>query len=110
MAVVVELGRHVELVAGQSGAGQRAAHPLLVAIHLGGVDVRQVPFAYDREQRFAGSTKYPLRKMIRFALDALTGFSSAEALAATDGPCATVTVGPAANSARSSKQLNVRPK
>ena len=38
---------------------------------------RQVPFAYDRQERFAGETKYPLRKMVRFALDALTGFSSA---------------------------------
>ena len=37
----------------------------------------QVPFAYDREERFAGETKYPLKKMVRFALDALTGFSSA---------------------------------
>jgi polyisoprenyl-phosphate glycosyltransferase len=38
---------------------------------------RQVPFAYSREARFAGETKYPLSKMIRFALDALTGFSTA---------------------------------
>ena len=38
---------------------------------------RQVPFAYEREARFAGTTKYPLSKMIRFALDALTGFSTA---------------------------------
>ncbi len=38
---------------------------------------RQVPFAYPREARFAGETKYPLSKMIRFALDALTGFSTA---------------------------------
>ena len=36
---------------------------------------RQVPFRYTREARFAGRTKYPLRKMIRFASDALTGFS-----------------------------------
>jgi glycosyltransferase involved in cell wall biosynthesis len=41
------------------------------------IGFRQVPFAYDRQQRFAGETKYPLRKMVRFALDALTGFSSA---------------------------------
>ena len=41
------------------------------------IGFRQVPFAYDREERFAGETKYPLRKMIRFAFDALTGFSSA---------------------------------
>ena len=41
------------------------------------IGFRQVPFAYKRDERFAGVTKYPLRKMIRFALDALTGFSSA---------------------------------
>src|SRR4029079_3934439 len=41
------------------------------------IGFRQVPFAYDREQRFAGTTKYPFSKMLRFALDALTGFSSA---------------------------------
>ncbi len=41
------------------------------------IGFRQVPFAYDREERFAGETKYPLKKMVRFALDALTGFSSA---------------------------------
>ena len=41
------------------------------------IGFRQVPFAYDRQQRFAGETKYPLKKMVRFALDALTGFSSA---------------------------------
>jgi dolichol-phosphate mannosyltransferase len=41
------------------------------------IGFRQVPFAYDRAERFAGTTKYPLRKMVRFALDALTGFSSA---------------------------------
>ena len=36
-----------------------------------------MPFAYDRDERFAGETKYPFRKMLRFAFDALTGFSSA---------------------------------
>jgi glycosyltransferase involved in cell wall biosynthesis len=41
------------------------------------IGFRQVPFAYDRDERLAGETKYPLRKMVRFALDALTGFSSA---------------------------------
>lgn len=41
------------------------------------IGFRQVPIAYDREERFAGTTKYPLSKMLRFALDALTGFSSA---------------------------------
>jgi dolichol-phosphate mannosyltransferase len=41
------------------------------------IGFKQVPLAYDRDERFAGETKYPLRKMVRFALDALTGFSSA---------------------------------
>jgi dolichol-phosphate mannosyltransferase len=41
------------------------------------IGFRQVPFAYDRAERHAGETKYPLSKMLRFAFDALTGFSSA---------------------------------
>jgi polyisoprenyl-phosphate glycosyltransferase len=41
------------------------------------IGFKQVPFVYRRDERFAGDTKYPLRKMIRFAFDALTGFSSA---------------------------------
>ena len=41
------------------------------------IGFKQVPFAYDRQERFAGETKYPLGKMLRFAFDALAGFSSA---------------------------------
>jgi dolichol-phosphate mannosyltransferase len=41
------------------------------------IGFKQVPFVYNRDERIAGETKYPLRKMIHFALDALTGFSSA---------------------------------
>lgn len=41
------------------------------------IGFRQVPFAYDRDERVAGTSKYPLSKMLRFAFDALTGFSSA---------------------------------
>jgi len=41
------------------------------------VGFKQVPFLYDRQERFSGVTKYPLRKMIAFALDAVTGFSTA---------------------------------
>ncbi len=37
---------------------------------------RQVALPYERDARFAGETKYPLRKMIRFALDAITSFST----------------------------------
>jgi dolichol-phosphate mannosyltransferase len=39
------------------------------------VGFRQVPIRYTRQPRHAGVTKYPLTKMIRFALDAITGFS-----------------------------------
>ncbi len=35
----------------------------------------QVPMLYTREPRAAGSTKYSLRKMVRFSADAITGFS-----------------------------------
>jgi polyisoprenyl-phosphate glycosyltransferase len=41
------------------------------------IGFRQVPLLYDRAERAAGETKYPVRKMLRFAFDALTGFSSA---------------------------------
>ena len=39
------------------------------------IGLKQVPLTYDREPRFAGETKYPLLKMVRFAIDAITGFS-----------------------------------
>lgn len=35
----------------------------------------QVALPYVRQQRFAGETKYPFRKMMRLAVDAITGFS-----------------------------------
>jgi len=39
------------------------------------IGFKQVPFYYERHARFAGETKYPLRKMIRFAMMALVYFS-----------------------------------
>lgn len=39
------------------------------------IGFRQVPILYDRDARLAGSTGYSLTKMIRLALDAITGFS-----------------------------------
>jgi dolichol-phosphate mannosyltransferase len=36
---------------------------------------RQVPLKYCRDRRFAGETKYSLRKMLTFAVDGITGFS-----------------------------------
>ena len=41
------------------------------------VGFRQVPFVYDRHERHAGATNYPLGKMIALAFDAMTGFSTA---------------------------------
>lgn len=39
------------------------------------IGFRQVPILYDRSPRFAGRTKYSMRRMIAFALDAVTSFS-----------------------------------
>ena len=39
------------------------------------VGFKQTAVLYDRPGRFAGETKYPLRKMLRFAIDGITSFS-----------------------------------
>jgi dolichol-phosphate mannosyltransferase len=39
------------------------------------IGFRQTKVLYDRPERFAGMTKYPLRKMVRFAIDGITSFS-----------------------------------
>ena len=39
------------------------------------VGFKQTAVQYERPERFAGETKYPLRKMIRFAIDGITSFS-----------------------------------
>ncbi len=39
------------------------------------VGYRQIGVGYDRAERFSGTTKYPLSKMIKFALDGITSFS-----------------------------------
>lgn len=39
------------------------------------VGFKQTGVTYVREARHSGETKYPLRKMVRFAMDAVTGFS-----------------------------------
>lgn len=36
---------------------------------------RAVPIEYERQERFAGKTKYSLKKMLRLASDGITGFS-----------------------------------
>lgn len=40
------------------------------------VGYNQAPVLYDRSKRYGGETKYPLTKMMKFALDGITGFSS----------------------------------
>jgi dolichol-phosphate mannosyltransferase len=47
------------------------------------VGFNQTAVAYDRDPRHAGETKYTLRKMVRFAFDAITSFSHAPLQAAT---------------------------
>lgn len=42
---------------------------------VGWIGFSQVPFAYQREARFAGETHYPFRRMLQFAIDAITSFS-----------------------------------
>ncbi|HZS93300.1 MAG TPA: glycosyltransferase family 2 protein [Chloroflexota bacterium] len=39
------------------------------------VGFRQEAVPYERQERYAGTTKYPLMKMLRFSIDAITGFS-----------------------------------
>ncbi|WP_339204033.1 glycosyltransferase family 2 protein [Paenibacillus sp. FSL K6-3182] len=39
------------------------------------IGFRQTMVEYEREERFAGETKYPLKKMISFAIDGITSFS-----------------------------------
>jgi len=39
------------------------------------VGFNQIGIEYDRDTRFSGATKYPLSKMLRFALDGVTSFS-----------------------------------
>jgi dolichol-phosphate mannosyltransferase len=40
------------------------------------IGLEQVAVEYDRAPRFAGTTNYPFSKMLRFAVDAITGFST----------------------------------
>jgi dolichol-phosphate mannosyltransferase len=40
------------------------------------IGFKQTAVTYHREKRYAGETKYPYKKMIKFALDGLTSFSS----------------------------------
>ena len=40
------------------------------------VGFKQIPFEYERKERFAGKTKYPLKKMLKLASDGIISFST----------------------------------
>lgn len=40
------------------------------------VGFKQQPFEYERKERFAGKTKYPLKKMVKLASDGIISFST----------------------------------
>ncbi len=40
------------------------------------VGYKQYAFKYERKERFAGKTKYPLKKMLKLAADGIIGFST----------------------------------
>jgi polyisoprenyl-phosphate glycosyltransferase len=40
------------------------------------VGFKQTGVLFDRPERFAGTTQYPLKKMVKLALDGITGFSA----------------------------------
>ena len=39
------------------------------------IGFKQVPYEYDRDERAAGETKYPFKRMLKLAVDAFTSFS-----------------------------------
>ena len=40
------------------------------------VGYKQIGLEYERQERYAGETKYPLKKMMKFAIDGITSFST----------------------------------
>lgn len=40
------------------------------------IGFKQIPFEYERKERFAGETKYPLKKMVKLGMDGIISFSS----------------------------------
>jgi polyisoprenyl-phosphate glycosyltransferase len=47
------------------------------------IGFKQTGIPYDRDKRYSGETKYPLKKMLKFAVDGITSFSSAPLKLAT---------------------------
>jgi len=54
--------------------GMREKHRFLRGMSVW-VGFKQTGVEYDRAERYAGETKYPLKKMFKLASDAITGFS-----------------------------------
>jgi dolichol-phosphate mannosyltransferase len=54
--------------------GLRESHRFVRAM-VAWLGFRQTAVVYERPERFAGETKYPLRKMLAFAVDGITSFS-----------------------------------
>jgi dolichol-phosphate mannosyltransferase len=54
--------------------GMRERHRFLRGMSVW-VGFKQTGVAYKRSSRYSGETKYPLRKMFKFAVDAITSFS-----------------------------------
>lgn len=42
----------------------------------GWIGFKQIPYEYERQERFAGKTKYPLKKMLKLASDGIISFST----------------------------------
>lgn len=73
---------------GNSGDFRLIAGPALVAVRdlpernrfvrglVSWVGFRQASVEYEREERFAGASKYPLSKLVRLALDGVVAFST----------------------------------
>lgn len=57
------------------------------------VGFKQVPYYYERHARYAGETKYPLRKMIKFAMTALLYFSKKPLQIALTLGCLAIVIG-----------------
>ncbi len=57
------------------------------------IGFKSTAFLYDRDQRFAGETKYPLMKMLKFAANAIFSFSAKPLALATQFGLFAVTLG-----------------
>lgn len=72
--------------------GMRERHRFLRGM-IPWVGFRSAPLPYHRDERYAGETKYPLRKMVKFALDAIFSFSNTPLRLATYSGLAIVFLG-----------------